>query len=313
MIRRDPVTAPGPSAATGAAVCTPRWAATARPARGAVSWNITLACNYQCSYCTQRGSRRDRPPLEAACFLSAFARLGGDWEVKLSGGEPFVHPELETLVAGLSDLGHLVSIVTNASAPRDRLLAFVEAARGRIGVFSCSLHPEHQPDADAFFTRAAWLSEVLARRQDPSLPRPRVSVSVVATRTMLPRLESLADLAADHGLVLKVQPEKQGREVIAYSPEEQALILSLGGHNQTGLIAPCFQGRPCWAGARYFILDPQGQAHRCYPSRRWQRARGQDFLSDRFALASGPEPCPFPYCNCTVPMARGMMPIEEYT
>jgi hypothetical protein len=206
---------------------------TPRPEEGVVSWNINTACNYRCSYCTQRFKEdRGRWSRDTPRFLAAFARLTGRWEIKLSGGEPFVHPTLLEIVGGLAGLGHRVSVVTPAIAER----------------------------------------------------------------------------FAARGLVFKVQPEKQDREVIDYAPDERGVLLGLGGHNLTGRIVHEYRGRPCWAGSRYFILDDQGTAFRCYPARRLRIERMGDFLSPEFTLAGGPSPCLYRQCNCTVPIARRMMP-----
>jgi len=282
---------------------------TPRPEEGAVSFNINTACNYRCSYCTQRFKEdRGRWSRDTPRFLEAFARLPGRWEIKLSGGEPFVHPTLFEIVEGLSELGHRISVVTNFSAKREKLEAFVEAARGRVGVFSCSLHLEYVDDIEAFADQAAWLQGRLEARADPELPKPSVCVTSVATREALPRLPSIASIFASRGVVFKVQPEKQDRDVIRYTPEEEAAILSLGGHNATGEIEHDFGGLPCWAGSRYFILDDEGRAFRCYPARRYRVEVMGDFLSPDFRLAEGPSTCLYSSCNCTVPISRRMMP-----
>jgi hypothetical protein len=284
--------------------------ATPRPDEGVISWNINTACNYRCSYCTQRFKEdRGRWSRDTPRFLAAFARLPGRWEIKLSGGEPFVHPTLRDLVAGLAGLGHRISVVTNFSAGEERLAEFVAAAAGRVGVFSCSLHLEYTDDVDHYAAKAGWLAGRLAAAADPALPRPHLCVTSVATRAALPRLPALAERFAAAGIAFKVQPEKQDRDVIAYSDAEQAQILALGGHNRTGRIVHRFQGRPCWSGARYFILDDQGLAFRCYPARRHRIERMGNFLDDDFRLAGEPAPCLYATCNCTVPIARGMMPL----
>jgi hypothetical protein len=289
---------------------TARLAATPRPDEGVISWNVNTACNYRCTYCTQRFKEdRGRWARDTPRFLAAFARLPGRWEVKLSGGEPFVHPTLPEIVAGLAALGHRVSIVTNFSASRDKLAAFVRAAAGRAGVFSCSLHREYVEDVDAFLAKARWLQEQLDAARDPALPAPHVCVTQVATRAALPELPALAARFRAAGVSFKVQPEKQDRDVIAYTDDEAEQILALGGHNLTGRIVHRFEGRPCWSGARYFILDDAGTAFRCYPARRHRIERMGDFLSESFRLADGPAPCRYATCNCTVPIARGMMPI----
>lgn len=279
-----------------------------RPSEGVVSWNVGTACNYRCPYCTQR-DKRDRTRLaeETERFLAAFARLPGRWEVKLSGGEPFLHPELESLVSGLASFGHRVSVVTNLSASRERLASFVEAARGRVGVFSASLHLPFVPDVAAFIAKARFVKELLLAGADPWLPKPGLSVTTVATREALPGLPDLARRFAEAGLTFKVQPEKQNSRVIAYSPEERAVLLALGGHNLTGEIEHRYLGRPCWAGACSMILDDRGEAWRCYPARKARRDRLGSFLESGFALANGPTPCTYESCHCTVPIARGMM------
>jgi len=280
--------------------------ATERPEEGIVSWNINTACNYRCSYCTQRFKEdRGRWSRDTPAFLEAFARLPGRWEIKLSGGEPFVHPTLLEIVAGLAAQGHRISVVTNFSATRDKLLAFVDAARGRASVFSCSLHLEYVEDLEAFRDKLEWLQNELDARHDASLPRPSVNVTTVATRDVLPRLDALASL---FGARFKVQPEKQDRDVVEYDTDARSLLLKHGGHNLTGEIVHRFAGRPCWSGARYFFLDDVGEAFRCYPARRYQIERMGSFLDPAFNLADAPLPCRYATCNCTVPIARGMMP-----
>jgi hypothetical protein len=289
---------------------------TPRPEEGVVSFNINTACNYRCSYCTQRFKEdRGRWVKDTPRFLAAFARLPGRWEVKLSGGEPFVHPTLLDLVSGLADLGHRVSVVTNFSAKQERIAAFIEAARGRVGIFSASLHLEY---VDTEHAQAAFIAKaqetqraLLAAHRDASLPRPSFCVTSVATRAVLPGLPALRARFRDAGITFKVQPEKQDRDVVPYTPEEEAAILALGGHNDTQQVVHRYRGLPCWAGARYFILDDEGNAFRCYPARRYRLERMGNFLDETFPLEDGPKPCLYATCNCTVPIGRRMMPQKE--
>ncbi len=279
-----------------------------RPAEGVVSWNINTACNYRCSYCTQRFmDDRGRWSRDTPRFLAGFARLPGRWEVKISGGEPFVHPTLDEITQGLANLGHRISIVTNFSASEKKLLAFVGAAKGRIGVFSCSLHLEYVTDVESFIDKAITIREALQSQHDPSVPAPSLNVTTVATRPALPRLAELSSRFAERGVMFKVQPEKLDGGLVPYSATEQTQLVQLGGHNRTGHIAHRFTGQPCWSGSRYFILDDRGIAYRCYPARRHKMERLGDFLSDSFALGEEPRPCPYPLCYCTVPIERGLM------
>ncbi|MBI3725200.1 radical SAM protein [bacterium] len=279
--------------------------ATPRPLEGAVSWNMNTTCNYRCSYCTQRfKDDRGRWARDVDSYIEFFATLPGRFEIKLSGGEPFVHPRLEDVVRGIARAGHNVSVVTNFSADRAKLEAFLEAAGPSLRVFSASLHLEYVSDLDAWLEKAAWLKGRFPEGAS-------WNATCVATRAFLPRLPEIAARHAERGLAFKIQPEKQASRVIDYSEEEKERLLALGGHNGTGEVAASFQGLPCWAGSRYFILDDLGNAFRCYPARRQKRERLGNVLDGSFRLRDEPFACGYSYCSCTVPIERGMMPRSQ--
>ncbi len=241
------------------------------PLEGVVSWNMNTVCNYRCSYCTQRFlDDRKQWARDLPAFLDAFCALPGDWEIKLSGGEPFRHPGFLDAVRALAEGGLRVSVVTNFSASRD--------------------------DLDAFREKAAWFADHHAGH---------FCVTCVATRELLPRLPELRERFSP--LRFKVQPEKQDRDVIAYTTPEFAELRALGGHNDTGFVAPSFEGLPCWAGARYFIVDHRGEAYRCYPARRYRKEHLGNLVEGTLRLGWDASPCRYAYCNCTVPQERRMV------
>jgi organic radical activating enzyme len=268
------------------------------PIEGVASWNMNTTCNYRCSYCTQRFvDDRGRWSRDLPRFVDAFLRLPGDWEIKLSGGEPFVHPDLLDAVRALAAGGRRVSVVTNLSASLETLRAFAEATAARPGLVSASLHLEYV-EPEAFADKLVALRDAFAGE---------VMATCVATRDTLPRLPALIAAFAARGLRLVAQPEKQDRDVIAYAPEEHERLIQLGGHAGVGLVAPSYEGRGCWAGARYFIVDDRGEAFRCYPARRRRTERLGNLLDPDFRLRLDPEPCRYTYCNCAVPARRGMV------
>ena len=268
------------------------------PLEGVLSWNMNTRCNYRCSYCTQQGlGDREQWARDLPHFLTAFAALPGDWEIKLSGGEPFQHPGFLEAVQGMAAAGLRVSVVTNLSAPRAQLARFAAATAPRPGLLSASLHPEHTT-TERFLEKLAWFAALHAGP---------VHATCVATRALLPSLPAMRETFAVRGLTLKVQPEKRDREVIAYTPEERALLCSLGGHNDTGTIAPNLEGRLCWAGSRYLVVDHRGQAWPCYPARRYRQDPLGNLLDGSFMLRRRLVLCRYDYCNCTVPQQRGMV------
>lgn len=272
------------------------------PLEGVASWNMNTTCNYRCSYCTQRFvDDRGQWAKDLPRFIAGFAALPGDWEIKLSGGEPFRHPDFLPAVRALAEARRRVSVVTNFASSEDELVAFADATRARPGLISASLHLDYA-EPDAFLAKVL---AVAARHAG------RVVVTCVATRANLPRLAELQARYTAAGVTFRIQPEKQDRDVIDYAAGERDQLVQLGGHNGTGEIAPSFAGQPCWAGARYFIVDHRGEAYRCYPARRQRREYLGNLLDGTFRLRRAPEPCRYSYCNCTVPQQRGMVEIRR--
>ena len=278
------------------------WSVLGRQVRGVVSWNMNDVCNYRCSYCTQRhmgdrsGQLEDVPQT-----LQSLRCLPGHWEFKLSGGEPFRQTGLDEIVTGLVSMGHSISIQTNFSAPEEKLRSFLEATRGALHVFSASLHLDYATP-ESFVEKYQIIKEYAS-----------LGVRFHVTSVGVPqRLEQLRDQVQpyfqQHGIELKVQPEKMRGYVREYSDSEKETLLELGGHNQTGKIQHNFQGKLCYSGANYIVIKSNGQAYRCYPaSRVGGRFAQLGSLSEGITLNDGPRICPYTYCNCTVPIQRGMI------
>lgn len=259
---------------------------------------MNTVCNYRCTYCTQRFlDDRKQWARDLPRFIDAFGALPGAWEIKLSGGEPFQHPDFLGAVDALIRQGRTLSVVTNFSASPLTLERYAAITEPAAGVFSASLHLEYV-DALEFRDRLRAFARMYAGP---------VVATVVATLANLPRLPALVEAFAAVGLTLRVQPEKQDREVIDYPPQARALLRSLGGHNGTGWLAPSFLGQPCGAGSRYFIVDHRGEAWRCYPARRRRSEHLGNLLDGSFQRYTQDEPCRYHYCNCTVPIQRGLV------
>ncbi len=273
-----------------------------RDITGVISWNMNDTCNYRCSYCTQRFMPlRTHRLEEIQSYLRAFGRLPGHWEIKLSGGEPFQQPGLDQIVEGLVAQGHLISIQTNFSASERKIERFIEASRGALHVFAASLHLEYDT-AESFVDKAALVTPHLASGAS-------FCVTSVATPDRLVQLrDEVAPLFARHKIAFKVQPEKVRGVLRDYTPQQREILRQLGGHNNTGHIAPNFRGRLCYAGANYFVIKSNGEAYRCYPASRSEghQARLGSFL-EGIELLDGPKLCPYNHCNCTVPIHRGMI------
>lgn len=285
----------------------PSWKVLGRDITGVVSWNLNDTCNYRCSYCTQRrlADRTGRlNDFDAA--LETLHELPGSWEFKLSGGEPFQQPDLIELVDRLVHRGHVISVQTNFSASDDRLRAFLEATRGALHVFSASLHLDYA-SVETFVER---YERVVAPYAAQGL---RFNVTSVATPDRLQQLhDEVAPRFASASIAFKAQPEKERGYVREYSAEQLELLLALGGHNRTGRVVSDFQGRLCHAGSRYLVVKSNGEVSRCYPAARLGgRFARLGSLRDGIELLDRARPCPYTYCNCTVPIERGMVDFDR--
>jgi uncharacterized Fe-S cluster-containing radical SAM superfamily protein/TusA-related sulfurtransferase len=75
------------------------------------NFDCNLACGYCCAESSPKAAARRFHPALAAAVFDEFAAQGGR-EVFLTGGEPFMHPELGALVAAASGLER--TVLTNA-------------------------------------------------------------------------------------------------------------------------------------------------------------------------------------------------------
>ncbi len=264
-----------------------------------LEWQVAGACNYDCSYCIQsvrrRRGRPERDQLDRA--LDFFAGLEGSWEIKCSGGEAFAHPLfLEQVVPGLMErTPHRISVLTNLSASHGDLQRFVELTRGRLAVFSASLHLEFTTLSE-FADKACWLSELL----DPE-------VDLVVNQVVFPGRLDEAQICRDElegrGLRWFAQLYKREGGVAEYDAQTLGRLIGRRPANRS----PSFQGRRCHAGVRYATIDKDGSVWSCRTAKRFGEGRLGNMFEGDARLWSEPRACPYTICPCTVPRNRGMI------
>lgn len=313
--RRDPVRAAlgrqsGPSLSAEASL---RTAAPAGPEAGpgarmrpAVSWNIVGGCNYRCSYCVQKRARGLGAPSEAELegALSTLAALPGRWEVKISGGEPFLLERLPEIAARLGGAGHLVSVLTNLSAPLAAIDRFLGAAQGQLRTFSCSFHREAVSE-DEFLEKALAVKARLA-----AWPKASFVVNAVLVPGAIDAARASFERFSSAGIKFYPQLMRKDGALVAYGARDWVVMdeafgeLRLSCQMNRGY---ALKGRRCHAGSRYFIVHPRGEAFRCYPAKRAGEGRLGSVFDGSLRLRDGPEPCPYEVCPCTVPQNRGIV------
>jgi hypothetical protein len=251
---------------------------------GSLYWCITDDCNYRCSYCVQGRGRPDREQgryATGACIDAVLRFLAGlqkGWIVRLSGGEPSLHPRLAEIAGKVAAEGHRLAMETNLSLPLARYRDFFSAAGGRLANFHASFHAE-RADAEAFLDKCRCLRRAMAEAGASC----GFCVSAVATRANRAWIEDQAPLFEREGFIFVAQ-----REIAGEASAEQ------------GPGAEDSRGRPCLAGKKWLLLDVEGRAWRCHSGLR-ARGTGDGFLGDVFrgvALCEGSRPCPYAACHC---------------
>jgi hypothetical protein len=195
---------------------------------------------------------------------------------------------------------HRISVLTNFSATRTDLMQFAHLTRGRLAVFSASLHLEFVDEND-FAAKADWFVGML----EPS-------VSFVVNQVVLPGREREAEACRDvieaRGLRWFPQLYKKDGGVADYdNPEELVQLIGRSPTSRDANIAPSYRGRTCWAGVDYFVVDKNGDAWSCRTAKRFNEGALGNIFDGTFAALAAPAPCTYDICPCSVPANRGMI------
>lgn len=112
--------------------------------------SVTDRCNFRCTFCMPAEKKYDflpRPQIlsfeEISRLAAVFARLGVD-KIRLTGGEPLLRADIETLVGQLRQVPGVrdLALTTNAFLLDQKAPGLVEAGLDRVTVSLHSLDPE---------------------------------------------------------------------------------------------------------------------------------------------------------------------------
>lgn len=258
-------------------------------------WEISDWCNYACSYCTEGRYAPYKPkvrfaPESVVCSVLDFlGTLKDFWTVRLCSGEPSTHPRLFDLVRGITRAGHRVAMETNLSLPIDRYLGFIEAAGTRLHYLHVSLHLDHVEPGE-FLEKCAVLAKKIR-----TVPGAGIYPATVVVPDRTDKIAEAVRMFSERGLHLNLQRLRSARA--AGCSEKLAAGLQSHLEERTSGSGSS-QGKDCWAGTRWMLVDLRGEAWRCHAGRGDARSRIGRLDGGGAELAVGPRPCSYVRCDC---------------
>ncbi|MEX2726386.1 MAG: GTP 3',8-cyclase MoaA [Candidatus Sigynarchaeum springense] len=126
--------------------------------------SINRDCNYNCIYCDKEGNVTPvdghmLSAAEIASIVQAFNEIGDIKKVKITGGEPLVHPDVIGVVKAISSIPTIneISMTTNGFYLARLAIALKAAGLNRVNISLCSL----RDSTYKMITRVDGLSNVL--------------------------------------------------------------------------------------------------------------------------------------------------------
>ena len=239
---------------------------------------LTPACNNHCPGCGNLFARdRTPPPLSAGQWGKILAALRPHiHRLKLTGGEPTLHPEFEVIVSGLHDLDISFAVFTNARwRDPSHLVAFLQTVPQCRGLL-ISLHGATAASHDAFTGVPGSFSEACANIRRAVAAGVNVTTSTVITRYNWCAVESIVGLSQELGANHAVFNRFLGMSLPLIEPAEGQLRQAIeavddlrcqGNRVKFGNCIPqCFYpstSSGCLAGVAYCTVDPWGNVRPC--------------------------------------------------
>jgi radical SAM protein with 4Fe4S-binding SPASM domain len=239
---------------------------------------LTPACNNRCvGCCNVFAARRTPAPLPAEEWEGLIARLAAHvkW-LKVSGGEPTLHPEFPEIVSFIHDLGFPFRLLTNGRWPEaERVLALLRPMAPTITLL-VSLHGPDAPSHEAFAGVPGSFAEAAANIRRAAEVGLRASTSTVLTRHNWNRVEEMVafarSLGADHAVfnryigrplpALEATPAQ-----VAQAVRRVEALIAAGEPVRWGTPVPlCASPRAtggCLAGKAFATVDPWGNLRPC--------------------------------------------------
>ncbi|MDY7039832.1 MAG: radical SAM protein [Chloroflexota bacterium] len=250
-----------------------RWLS--RPAL--VTLELTPDCTNRCPGCFNPfRDARNRPPLPASEWRRILEKICPDAHlVKLSGGEPTLHPEFDDILTFLDEFDQPFSLFTNALWERPGWLVQRLCSLPQFHVALISLHGVTPTAHEVFTGTPGSFTETVTNLRHAVRAGLTVCLSTVIHRHNLNELEGVAQLAAALGVRVSFarmlcdepSPLEPTPDELRAAVAEIERLREAGYRVKFGNCIPqCFTpsaSAGCLAGVAYCAVGPWGDLRPC--------------------------------------------------
>lgn len=198
-----------------------------------VAWNITQRCNLACAHCyisagSWHSAASELPTDDCLRIVDEILSANPSPMLILSGGEPLVRDDLETIAARASAGGATVVVGTNGIGLTDKRIVSLKAAGVQgVAISVDSLNPTYH---DRFRHGSGALNQTLAAVDRLALHQLDFIIQTTITRGNRDELPELVDWAAEKGAVsfnlYFIVETGRGEGMKGMSPEENDCVLA---------------------------------------------------------------------------------------
>ncbi|MBT0665122.1 mycofactocin radical SAM maturase [Geobacter pelophilus] len=168
-----------------------------------LTWEVSLACNLRCSHCLSSSGEPAAGELTTSEALDLVEQLhqARVFQVNFGGGEPFMRPDFEEILAACHSRGIMTCISTNGTMLDAERVA--RLAKSRLVAIQVSLDGANSETCDAVrgkgvFTAAIEAVKLLAASSIPT------SINTVLTTHNASEIPAMHELAQSLGVSLRV-------------------------------------------------------------------------------------------------------------
>lgn len=242
---------------------------------------LTPACNNQCYGCLNVfKSNRNQTPLLVPDWIKIIDNISPSVQfLKITGGEPTLHPDFEQIISYISMSGFQFTLLTNGRWENpQRLLTFLGKVSGFKG-FLISLHGKDCSAHEGFSGVVGSFTETINNIKLAKMYGFKVSTSSVLTQFNHKDIKNIINLSESLGADCTVFNRYIGKELPGLSlipADEKNALLEINDFifdkNNTKMIrygvpAPfCFinsKNSRCFAGDAIATIDPWGNLRPC--------------------------------------------------